>query len=240
MSHPHRFYAPDLPEGAGRVELSKEEAHHALHVLRVREGDDATLFDGAGRWAEGRVCETTKRMVAVDVGAPEQDTESPVRLTLAQAALNHERNQETIVRRGTELGVAAFVFFRGAHSERAPKVRDKWMRHAVESCKQCGRNRLPSFAIAESIDAVLRGNYDHVLVATQAVEPQPIPLAAGDTGSVLLLIGPEGDLSRDEVERVLAAGGAPISLGPYTLRSEVAATVAMALVQYSLGALGPR
>ncbi len=240
MSHPHRFYVPDLAEGPARVRLTPEETHHALHVLRVREGDAATLFDGAGRYAKGMVCATAKRDVDVEVGAVEEEEAAPARLTLAQAWLNHERQLESIVRRGTELGVEAFVFFRGAHSERAPKRRDKWTRYAVESCKQCGRNRLPQFRVVPSLDTALEGEYSGILVATQACEPRPLSVGAHGDPSVLLVIGPEGDLSPDEVQRAVAAGAAPLSLGRYTLRSEVAATVAVALVQYHLGALGPR
>lgn len=237
MSHLHRFYAPELPEEPGRVSLSEDEAHHAVKVLRVRAGDRVTVFDGAGRFADGTVGEVGKRDVWVELGPVQSDPEPGPRVTLIQAWLNHERNVESIIRRGTELGVAEFVFFRGDHSERPPKPREKWLKHAIDSCKQCGRNRLPEFRTAEGLAEALNPVSDRVLVATQAVDGRPIAAAVEGAHSVALIIGPEGDLSASEVEAAMRGGAAPISLGPYTLRSEVAATVAIALVQYSLGAL---
>jgi len=234
-----RFFVPELDEAASPVALPPEEAHHAVHVLRVRTGARVQLFDGAGRAAFGEVDRVERKSVSVAIGQLEGAAVPERTVTLGQAWLNHRKSMEAVIRRGTELGVDRFLFFRAAHSERAPKRSDKWTRYAVESCKQCGRNRLPKFDIVPGIDACIAEASQNVLIATTERDPVAIPSATGDCGGVLVLIGPEGDFTHDEIRRAVDEGARPVSLGPNILRSEVAVTVAVALVQHALGHLGP-
>lgn len=240
MGQVHRFYVPDLDQQAESVQLSGDELHHALRVVRVRAGETVRLFDGAGRWCDASVIAAGRRELELSRGDIRVDPRSDSELTLGQAWLNHERSIESIVQRGTELGVDKFVFFRGHHSERAPRGEEKWARWAVESCKQCGRNRLPAFRIVNAVtDAIPDSLESACLIATQHATPVALSNALGDGKRVVLLVGPEGDFTPDEVAGALERGARPISLGPYTLRSELAATVAVTLVQRTLGRLGP-
>lgn len=239
MGQLHRFYVPDLEQQAGAVQLSGDELHHALRVVRVRAGESVRLFDGAGRWCDAAVIVAGRREVELSRGDIHVDPRSDSELTLGQAWLNHERSIESIVQRGTELGVDKFVFFRGQHSERAPRGAEKWARWAIESCKQCGRNRLPEFQVVDAVtDAITDPLESACLIATQHATPVALSNVLGDRKHVVLLVGTEGDFTADEVAGTLERGARPISLGPYTLRSEVAATVAVALVQRALGRLG--
>ena len=238
MPHLHRFHIPSEPRPAGEVQLPPEEAHHALRVLRVREGEVAALFDGSGSEWTGRVARLTKRDVWVAVeGERTEEAPSPP-LALAQAWLQREKAIEEIIRRGTALGVNRFRFFRAARSERAPKINPKWERLAIETCKQCGRLWLPKFDILPDLDAVLAETTGDTLMATASRDP--IPLAEALTGGeVTVLVGPEGDFTDDEVARALTKGAQPISLGATTFRSEEAAMIAATLIRYELGGLGP-
>jgi 16S rRNA (uracil1498-N3)-methyltransferase len=240
VPHLHRFYVPRLDATDTIVALTLEDAHHATRVLRLSAGTKVELFDGQGRVAQGTLAHVTRNAANAAVSEI-QETPPPSRhLILGQAWLNHPKNIEAIISRGTELGVDTFVFFRGGHSERAPKQSDKWMRCAVESCKQCGRNRLPSFEIVENIEDCLARDVERTVIATVEGDPVAIGQAVGADGDVLLLVGPEGDFTPDEIAAAERAGASPISLGPTTLRSEIAATVAVALAQHAMGNLGPR
>ncbi len=235
MSQLHRFYAPDLVRQGARIELPDEERHHALHVVRVRAGQRIRLFDGEGRWCDAEVMSARRRELDIARGPMTQEPAVEPRVTLAQAWLNHEKSIETIVEQGTALGVDRFVFFRAAHSERAPHGEDKWRRWAVESCKQCGRNRLPKFDFTLGIANCLASAPGWgVVIATQHAEPVAIEQAVAPGARVLLLVGPEGDFSPEEIAQARASGAKPISLGPNTLRSELAATVAVTLVRSRL------
>jgi len=239
MSQLHRFYLPTLADHADIARLPEDELHHALHVVRLRSGDRIRLFDGDGVYADAQVTAATKRDLELEIGPLHRDPQPTVRLTLAQAWLNHAHATETLIRRGTELGVDEFLFFKAEHSEKSPKESDKWLRMAIESCKQCGRNRLPIFRSAKSIDDILAARPPRLIVATQAVQAKAAREIVGDARDVLLLIGPEGDFSARELAALFEAGAHPLSLGPLTLRAEVAGTTAIAIIQYHLGRLGP-
>jgi 16S rRNA (uracil1498-N3)-methyltransferase len=240
MSQLHRFYVPDLCEQREGIRLSEEELHHALHVVRLRAGDSVRLFDGNGAYADGNVAAATKRDLELAIGGIHRDPPMASRLTLVQAWLNHAHAVETLIRRGTELGVDEFVFFRAEHSEKSPKAGEKWTRMAIESCKQCGRTHLPTFRTAKNIEEFIETRPEYLLVATQAVEPRPVGQILNGTGSLALIVGPEGDFTARELGVILEAGGHALSLGPITLRAEVAASTAIAIVQHYRGRLGPR
>ncbi len=239
MAHCHRFYvSPDLLT-TGAVILPPEEAHHALRVARVRDGDAVLLFDGQGREGRGSVQRVDKRDATVWVEELRAVPQPSPALTLAQAWLHREKTIEFIVRHGTELGVAAFVFFRADHSESAPKIDAKWNRLAIEACKQCGRLWLPEFRLADSLGEALEATSGDRLIA--AMDEPAVPWSQALTGGdATVCIGPEGDFSGEEIRVALAMGARPISLGPTVFRSEMAAITAATVIQYEWGALGAR
>lgn len=240
MSQLHRFYVPDLCDQRGGIRLPEEELHHALRVVRLRAGDRVRLFDGNGAFADGRVAGVAKRDLELEMDGIHREPEPGTRLTLVQAWLNHAHAVETLIRRGTELGVDEFVFFRAEHSEKSPKVGEKWPRMAVESCKQCGRLRLPVFRAIKGIEDFFGTRPERVIVATQAVDPKPVSEIVNGAANVALIVGPEGDFTARELGVILEAGGHALSLGPITLRAEVAASTAITIVQHYRGRLGPR
>jgi 16S rRNA (uracil1498-N3)-methyltransferase len=239
MSHAYRFHVSSDTPLTGTFALPPDEAHHAARVVRVRPGEPVELFDGAGRVWSAVVEEVSKREVQVRV-VDASYVEAPVsRLALLQAWPNHEKTAESIIRRATELGVTALAFFRGDHSERAPTMNEKWRRIAVESAKQCRRAWLPEFHAFPRLDAALESSHASLVVATMARRPVPIAGLAS-ISDLALVVGPEGDLSHTELDLLMERGAHPISLGGTVFRAEIAVTVAIALIQYEQGQLGPR
>ncbi len=239
MAHQHRFYIAPPPPVNDSVALSGEESHHALKVVRARVGDAVSLFDGRGREYSGIVSEAGRRDVIIALEAVREVPPPAPRVILAQAWLHREKSLEELIRRGTELGVTEFCFFRGDHSERDPKVSDKFHRLAVEVCKQCGRSWLPEFTTARNMTEVLARPEPDKLMAS--MDAPPVPLKAALSGrAVIMIVGPEGDFTPEETEEALAAGVKPVSLGATTFRSEIAGAVLTTLVQYELGKLGPK
>ena len=237
MPHLHRFYVEPGEALEGEVALSESEAHHGLHVVRLREGEAVALFDGAGREAMGVVSRVDKRALRVAVEEVREHARPVGGLTLYQAWLNQEKSLEAVIRRGTELGVSSFCFFRGAHSERKPRGAKKWERIAIESCKQCGRVWLPRFGEAADLSSAVAGAEGVKLIATRERAPVVLREVLEGVSRASCFVGPEGDFSAEEVEESLGAGARPISLGANTLRSDVAAATASVLVLYELGLL---
>jgi len=236
MPHVYRFYVPPDVCVADEVRLPAEEAHHALHVVRVRVGDPAVVFDGCGRELLGTVGNVTRRDVTITVTEERRTPAPSKRLTLFQAWLHREKPLEELIRRATELGVSRLLFFRAAHSERFSRVSKRLQRVAVETCKQCGRVWLPTFDIAQDLKSALEASASKLLILAKDLEPVPLRAVVGGD-EIGLIVGPEGDFSQAELDLALERGASPISLGPGTFRSEVAAALAAALVLYEWGLL---
>ena len=241
MSHLHRFFVAQTPvESAREAVLTDHEAHHALHVVRLRTGDAIEVFDGAGREWEATVTTTSRHEVRLALGNLREHPAPRVPVTLFQAWLHRDKAVEELIRHGTEIGFTRFVFFRSQHSERAPRVNDKWRRTAIEAFKQCRRVWLPTFETADSLDAAFRMVTGRPIVATWNIPPIPVASALERVDEVSLFVGPEGDFDVDEIQIFRQRDAHAISLGDSTYRSEVAAVLSGTLIQYELGHLGPR
>jgi 16S rRNA (uracil1498-N3)-methyltransferase len=238
MAHLHRFHMEEPPASGGTAELSADEAHHALRVVRVRVGDVVGLFDGAGGTWDATVADADKRRVWLHVGSGRVVPAPRPALTLVQAWLHRPQPMEDLVRRGTELGVARFCFYRAGRSQSAPKIPDKWRRLAIEACKQCGNVWLPRFDTASDLGAALGDLGGTILLATADEPPVPLAHAVAGADAVALVVGPEGDFSPEERALALAAGAQPLSLGDTVFRAEAAAEIALGLIRYVTGGLG--
>lgn len=235
MSHLHRFPVPrDTPE-QGVVPLSDTEAHHALRVVRLRDGEEIELFDGAGRVWRGHFEQQGKREASVKITDFHQEAPPLHKLTLLQASLHRDQAIEELLRRGTEIGITRFAFFRASRSEHTPKISPKWERLLLEVCKQCGRNWMPEIDVAQDAAREIEAHQGATYLA--AMTPHARPVADYPPASqALLVVGPEGDFTPQELDTLLAAGASPITLGPVTYRAEVAAVLGATLLLHHAGA----
>lgn len=239
MAHLHRFFLDSSLRAESDVVLDGDEAHHALHVVRVRLGQRVALINGRGEEAQGEVVATTRHEVRVGCATLDSTPAPSRRLAILQAALHNPKASEFLVRHGTELGVQEFVFFRGRHSERVPNNLDKLQRTAIEAMKQSGRRWLPTLSLVDDLEAAMETVSGTLAIASMDASPAPLARVIADAQCLGVIIGPEGDLAPEETELALARGAQPVSLGAYTYRSEVAATLLATLVQYAWGTLGP-
>lgn len=229
-----RFYI-DAPLRAGTSrELPEGSAHHAQHVLRLREGDEVTLFDGRGGEYAARI--SAMRKLRISVGILEHrpvERESPLRVVLVQGISSGERMDSTI-RKAVELGVAEVRPVLAAASvarpkgERAAARREHWQRIAVSACEQSGRNRIPQVHAPARLQETL------AVVAGAGILLSPraqarFSEACGQLGTeIMLAAGPEAGFDAEEEALLAGAGFLPASLGPRILRTETAALAALA------------
>ncbi len=229
-----RLYCPNLTQGPN--ELSESESHHAIASLRIRPGDEVTLFDGAGREAIGRVLHTGRRKLQVEVMAiAEYPHDTPRRLTLA-VAMPKANRQGYLIEKCTELGVAAIWPVVTDRSVTRPRRRavEKWYARAVEAAKQSNRRWVPRIAdpmsFTESIERV--GQLDAVGMAdldSSAGSIVDLMARVPEGGAVGIWIGPEGGWTQKEREFARRAGAESVSLGPTVLRTETAAVAVCAV-----------
>src|SRR5690349_12584041 len=144
-----RFYIDGALRAGSTCLLPEDSAHHAVHVLRVRTGDEVTLFNGRGGEYPSRIAAIERLKVMIDVLSHDPvERESPLRITLVQGVSAGEKMDSTI-RKAVELGAAAIQPVLAAASvarpkgERAATRLAHWQRVAVSACEQCGRNRIP-------------------------------------------------------------------------------------------------
>jgi 16S rRNA (uracil1498-N3)-methyltransferase len=249
-----RFFAPDASASA-LIELSRDEAHHLKHVLRLGPGAPVAVFDGQGREWAGRVASVGRRgatLARLEAATPV--AEPSVRVTLAIGLLKSDQ-MDTVVRDATMLGVSAVqpvISARVAVARRASGATGvpRWQRVALASVKQCRRAVVPSIRPPAALPAVLDevrsgGRSDVAAPATlMFVEPgvgaPATPLCGSDwpdgpPASALVLIGPEGGWSADEVDLAVRAGARLFHLGPRTLRAESAPVVALSAIWTTWG-----
>src|SRR5262245_41935089 len=144
-----RFYVDATLRAGGVLTLPEDSAHHAVRVLRLREGDEVTLFNGRGGEFAARIASIQRLRILVDVLQHRAvEREAPLRITLVQGMSAGEKMDST-VRKAVELGVVAFQPVLAARSvarpkgERAEGRREHWQRVIIAACEQCGRNRIP-------------------------------------------------------------------------------------------------
>ncbi|MEF9903783.1 16S rRNA (uracil(1498)-N(3))-methyltransferase [Streptomyces sp. P9-A2] len=225
-------------DGSGRHVLDGPEGRHAVSVKRLRAGETVVLTDGAGRRAEGEVTGTEgKDRLIVRLGdVVEEPVESP-RLTVVQALPKGDRG-ELAVETMTEVGVDAVVPWSASRcvtqwrGERGLKSLGKWRATAREAGKQSRRTRFPEVADAATTRQVasLLAEADFAAVLHESGTE---PLARAElpsSGSIVLVVGPEGGVSPEELELFAQAGAKPYRLGRSVLRTSTAGTAATAVL----------
>jgi 16S rRNA (uracil1498-N3)-methyltransferase len=236
-SRPYFLVDPVPPRGPYR--LTGPEGRHAATVRRLRTGESLVLTDGSGTVADAVVTEVGRAELTVEVDLPTVVAPPAVRVTLVQALPKGDRG-ELAVELATEAGVDRVVPWaaqrcvaRWKSPEQAAKGVERWRAAAREAAKQARRPFLPPVAepassatVAELIARSAAG-----LVLHDAAAAPLSTVAIPDAGDVVLIVGPEGGLTEEELTMFTAAGGVPVRLGPQVLRTSTAGAVA-------LGALG--
>ena len=229
-----------LADGA-TVALPERAAHHALHVLRLRDGDAVTLFDGTGgEWRASIVAPGRREALVRVIAHDPVEREAPLAVTIALAVLAADA-MDYAVRKAVELGVAAIVPVVASRSQggaaRERRV-DHWRRIAVAACEQCGRNRVPPIDAPRPLGAWLTARDARTTGIVFAPEGD-VSLRAVEVGSAVeILIGPEGGFDAAELAAAKLAGLRAVALGPRVLKAETACVAALAALQTVRGDLG--
>ncbi len=243
----HRCYLPNADFSAPALTIEREEAHHALRVLRMRAGEECEVFDGCGNGVRGRIV-AVQGSSALTVGELQPLPPEPPRAQITLAvALAKGTNTDLIMQKAVELGAARIIPIVSERTivrlkpDEAQAKAEKWRRTVLEACKQSGVRRLPAVEVPQPLPAFLQRADLPALKLVCAITPQAQPLrhvleparARGESAAVVL-IGPEGDFSPAEYDSAAAAGFTHVSLGSIILRVETAVFTALASLRYAL------
>jgi len=239
-----RFFSSEPITGTVAT-LHQQEAHHLLHVMRLKAGAQVTLFDGLGAEFQAEVsrCGRTEVELAV-LARHEIDRELPASLVIVSALPKGDR-QRWMIEKLTELGVTRLLLIQTQRSiAKLAGGMAKLERAVIEASKQCRRNRLmrienmqpwPQALAERSLPAVRWIAHPSESDTADSVDSSATERLAEGTA---FAIGPEGGFTDDEIAGALAGGWLPIDLGPRILRTETAAVAAAVRGADILGAGG--
>jgi 16S rRNA (uracil1498-N3)-methyltransferase len=232
------FYAPAKAIEGGTFRLEGAEVRHAVRVMRKGPGDTVRVVDGLGTEYRARILSIENdRLIGEVIESKPSDAEPRTRVTLAPGLVKGHR-MDLLVEKSTELGAHEFWPLLCQRSvRRTNRTKDRWQNVALSALKQCGRAYLPEIRDPRPFEEVIRerGNFETGLVADPRAETAPDDLDVSD--SVLVLLGPEGGFTDQEIESARQAEFVPFTLGRRILRAETAAWVALTLILRTKGEL---
>ena len=248
MKHIENFYTPPENIVANTVEINGNELTHLARVKRKKARDIVNVVDGEGNLYTVLLTEMKKNVARGEIQKKTRFAgESNFELILAQAVPKGSRF-DWVIEKGTELGVASFVPLKCENSlvDSSPSRMNRWKKIAIAAMKQSGRSVLPKIGEVQSVKQIVentnlqrQGFIAHPAGKTKrlTVIADEFSLKAAPVKSAVILIGPEGGFSDEEVNFALENGFQPFTLGPRRLRSETAGIVSAALFMELIGSL---
>jgi 16S rRNA (uracil1498-N3)-methyltransferase len=220
------FYQPLIPRGA--LYLDPDESRHAIKVLRKRNGDTIKLTDGNGVFYEGIVTDADAHQCAFDIHSSAPEPKKNFRIHIAISPTKNTDRIEWFVEKSVELGIDEITLLLCDHTERQHLKIERLKKNAVSAMKQSLKAWLPVLRPITSFeDFVAAATEEEKFIAHVDDQNQLYLQRAVDPGrSYLILIGPEGDFSSDELLLAERYGFKKVSLGLSRLRTETAGLAA--------------
>lgn len=227
----HLFYTPDINPDNSLYTLSEDESKHCVRVLRMKEGDHIRLIDGRGSFYEAVISDANPKRCMVSIESIHADPgQRNYIIHIAVAPTKNTDRLEWFLEKATEIGINEISPIECEHSERAVVKTDRLNRVITAAMKQSMKafhpllHELRTFREVVMESKELEGQ--KFIAHCRPGEKKLLKEAYMKGKSVLILIGPEGDFSVDEVKFATDHGFVPVSLGNSRLRTETAAVVA--------------
>jgi len=205
------FYCTDL--SGHSVILGEEDSKHAVKVLRLKSGDRIELVDGKGVRANGEIDDAHPKKCSVIITDRKKESSGRTySLHIAIAPTKNSDRTEWFVEKAVEIGIDQITLLDCAHSERKRMNTDRLEKVAIAAMKQSEQSRLPHINAMVPVKKFLKNDLNTV-------------------GDIVIMIGPEGDFSKDEILAAMFTGFKEISFGDTRLRTETAALMAVMSVK---------
>ena len=230
MKEERFFYVPDA---ASQTEMPMDEAMHALRVLRLKSGDEMYLMDGVGNFyrAEVTIAATKRCLYEIHEQIP-QTKNWHGRIHIAMAPTKMMDRVEWFAEKATEIGMDELTFLNCRFSERKVIKTERIEKILVSAIKQSLKARLPLLHEMTDFDRFVCQPFagQKFIAHCYKNKKQELKDIVKPGEDAVVLIGPEGDFSEEEVNLALEHGFTPVSLGPSRLRTETAALVACHII----------
>ncbi|HLF14444.1 MAG TPA: RsmE family RNA methyltransferase [Bacteroidota bacterium] len=229
------FYCPPERIAGDRLVIDGEEFSHLVHVMRKKEGDEIVAVDGRGNAYEAVIDRIERRTALCRIaGRLARWREPDLRVVLAAGVLKNPSRYDFLVEKATELGVTEIIPMRTARTIPSHARSDRWRKLALAAMKQSGRSWLPEVRDLSAFGDVLdefRNCENRVVAHEDPAAGTPFRELRPPTGEgtgLLLMVGPEGGFTGEEIAECAGAGFTTLYLGERRLRTETAAVVALA------------
>ena len=240
----HRFFINQIPEGDNISLLDAGQLHHMRDVLRLTTGDEVIICDAAGHECICSISRITADSIYLQIKEKKADRPAGVKVTVA-CAIPKKGKMDDIIDKLTQLGVEGIIPMQTARVVAIPSEtartgkQERWQRIARAASQQSQRDHVPHISPIKNFETVLLNSkdYDLKLVLTLEKDTQNIRSIIADIkpANILLLVGPEGDFTPEEVDSARRADFIPASLGSHVLRVETAAVAAVSYISLALG-----
>lgn len=241
-----RYFVEQPFDASGQAVITGDDLKHIANVMRMTVDDQIIAVSKCDAYVATITAITTDGVAVQRVGEPLRSNEMPIHVTIACGLAKGDKH-ELIVQKGTELGVSAIIQLKAERSvvkwdeKKGQKKIDRLRKIAKSAAEQCHRTVIPEVVNPLTLKELIGSSsaYDVLLFADEEDAKSTEPHRIADRvknihcgQQVLVVFGPEGGLSRNEAEQLLAAGFLPVSLGPRILRTETAPLYVLSALSY--------
>ena len=241
----NRFYHSGQINIDETIVLDEFAAHHAQKVMRLKNNDQLILFNGDGSDYTGHVIIISKRQVQVSIKSKKSiESESNIRVILLQALTSSEK-MDLIIQKTTELGISEIqpiVCERSVVKIKNEKIEKKllhWRQVSIAACEQCGRAEIPTIYkpvnIIKYLEKISESDKTTKIILSPEATKSLNNVIPNKKQDIKVLIGPEGDFTKQELDFSIQKGFSPIKIGPRILRTETAPMCILSILQYKYG-----
>lgn len=221
------FYTPDI--GTDKTyTLSESESKHAIRVLRLKTNDTIQLIDGKGSFYEAIIIDDNAKKCEVEITKTTQEENTNPLLHIAIAPTKNNDRLEWFIEKCTEIGITEISPILCKHSERKNLKTERLVKTAIAAMKQSLKATLPIINELQNFDEIVKSNFNGNKYIAHCYEQNQVQFkdCCNKGENTLILIGPEGDFSEQEVTKAIENGFKPITFGKSRLRTETAGIVA--------------
>jgi len=225
------FYTPDITENDTYV-LSELESKHAVRVLRLKEGDQVSLINGTGTFYDGEIINAAPKKCVIKINTIRPEDSQHPYIHIAIAPTKNNDRLEWFTEKCTEIGIDEITPVTCKHSERKKLREDRLVKTAISAMKQSLKATLPQINQLIKLKEIIQQPFDGKKYIAHCYKENQVHLkhAYEKGNNVLILIGPEGDFSKEEVDLAIKHNFEPITFGTNRLRTETAGVVACNII----------
>lgn len=221
----HLFYDEHINLTANSHQLTEEESKHAIKVMRLKKGDSLILLNGKGAKIEGTIHDDHPKRCVINFNSVIVEEEKGPSIHIAVSPTKQMERMEWFIEKATEIGITRITFIQCQNSERVQIKPDRLIKKAIAAMKQSQRAYLPTIDELTSFNHFVETNKNGMIAHCRNGEKNAIEDIVSSSENIVL-IGPEGDFTIEEISQAEGYGYKMITLGENRLRTETAALYA--------------